>query len=129
MTLDPGYGLAASGFGGVPPSPVGGELTLTGTPPVAALPGIATQRFLAATNASVGSVVQADVNGAVVSVRIVGAVTHVPDRDRQRRRADRGPRPPAGRADQQLAVRRPAGPVVAGDRWTGGPGGTGRAGR
>ena len=45
---------------------------------MAALPGIATQRFLAATNASVGSVVQADVNGAVLSVRIVGAVTTFP---------------------------------------------------
>ncbi|MGH3288770.1 MAG: hypothetical protein ACRDPD_29515, partial [Streptosporangiaceae bacterium] len=77
VTLDPGYGLAA-GVAGVPPSPVGGELTLTGTPPVAVLPGIATQRYLAATNASVGSVVQADVNGAVLSVRIVGQVTTFP---------------------------------------------------
>jgi hypothetical protein len=77
VTLDPGYGLA-QGVAGVPPSPLGGELTLTGTPPVAALPGIATQRFLAATSASVGSVVQADVNGAVLSVRIVGQVTTFP---------------------------------------------------
>jgi hypothetical protein len=77
VTLDPGYGLAQA-VGGVPPSPVGGELTLTGTPPVAALPGIATQRFLAATSASVGSVVQADVNGGVLSVRIVGQVTTFP---------------------------------------------------
>ena len=78
VTLDPGYGLAPSDFAGVPPSPVGGELTLTGTPPVAALPGIATQRFLAASNASVGSVVQANVNGAVLSVKIVGEVTTFP---------------------------------------------------
>jgi len=77
VTLDPGYGLAQAAAG-VPPSPVGGELTLTGTPPVAALPGIATQRFLAATSASVGSVVQADVNGGVLSVRIVGQVTTFP---------------------------------------------------
>jgi ABC-type lipoprotein release transport system permease subunit len=77
VTLDPGYGLAASGTS-APPSPVGGELTLTGTPPVAVLPGIATQQFLAAANASVGSVVQADVNGAVLSVRIVGQVTTFP---------------------------------------------------
>ena len=49
VTLDPGYGLA-QGVGGVPPSPLGGELTLTGTPPVAALPGIATRQFLAATH-------------------------------------------------------------------------------
>jgi hypothetical protein len=78
VTLDPGYGLAASGLAGVPPSPVLGELTLTGTPPVAALPGIATQRFLASTSTSVGSVVQADINGAVLSVRIVGVVTTFP---------------------------------------------------
>jgi FtsX-like permease family len=78
VTLDPGYGLAASGVFGVPPSPVLGELTLTGTPPVAALPGIATQRFLASTNTSVGSVVQANVNGAILSVKIVGAVTTFP---------------------------------------------------
>jgi hypothetical protein len=42
---------------------------------VAALPGIATQSFLAAASARVGSVVQADVNGAVLSVRIAGQVT------------------------------------------------------
>ncbi len=78
VTLDPGYGLAASGIPGAPPSPVGGELTLTGTPPIAVLPGIATQRFLAATNASVGSIVQADINGAVLSAKIIGEVTTFP---------------------------------------------------
>ena len=82
MTLDPGYGLAASGTS-APPSPVSGELTLTGTPPVTALPGIATQRFLAATNASVGSIVQADINGAVLSVKIVGKVTTFPTTSRR----------------------------------------------
>ena len=78
VTFDPGFGLAANGILGQPPSPVSGDLTLTGTPPVAPLPGIATQRFLAARNASVGSVVQADVNGAVISVKIVAAVTTFP---------------------------------------------------
>ena len=78
VTLDPGFGLASSGAPGQPPSPVSGELTLIGTPPVAALPAIATQRFLAASNASVGSVVQANVNGAVLSARIVGVVTTFP---------------------------------------------------
>jgi hypothetical protein len=77
VTLNPGYGLG-QGVDGLPPSPVGGELTLIGTPPVAVLPGIATQRFLAAASASVGSVVQVDVNGAVLSVRIVGQVTTFP---------------------------------------------------
>ena len=77
VTLDPGYGLG-KGVDGLPPTQVGGVLTLIGTPPVAALPGIATQRFLAATSASVGSVVQVDVNGAILSVRIVGQVTTFP---------------------------------------------------
>ena len=77
VTLDPGYGLAATGSS-APPFAVGGALTLTGSPPVAVLPAIATQAFLAATSASVGSVVQADVNGAVLSARIVGQVTTFP---------------------------------------------------
>jgi hypothetical protein len=78
VTLDTGYGLGLGPAPGAPPSPVGGELTLTGTPPAAVLPGIATQRFLAASNARVGSVVQENVNGAIVSVRIVGQVTTFP---------------------------------------------------
>jgi len=78
VTLDPGYGLSKGAVPGAPPSPVGGELTLTGTPPVAALPAIATRQFLAADNASVGSVVQADINGGVLSVKIVGEVTTFP---------------------------------------------------
>jgi FtsX-like permease family len=77
VTLDPGFGLAANPAG-APPSSVDGELTLTGTPPVTTLPAIATQRFLAATSSSVGSIVQADVNGAVLSVKIVGEVTTFP---------------------------------------------------
>jgi FtsX-like permease family len=78
VTFDPGFGLAANGFAGQPPSPVSGDLILTGMPPVALLPGIATRRFLAATNSSVGSVVQTDVNGAIISVKIVAAVTTFP---------------------------------------------------
>ncbi len=78
VTLSPGYGLAASGVPGVPPSPVGGELALTGTPPVAVLPGLATQRFLAASNTKVGSIVQTNINGAIISVRIAAAVATFP---------------------------------------------------
>ena len=78
VTFDPGYGLASSGVPGEPPSPVSGQLTLTGTPPIAVIPGVATQSFLAATNANVGSVVQADINGAVLSVKIVGQVRTFP---------------------------------------------------
>jgi hypothetical protein len=78
VTFNPGYGQAASFYPGVPPSPVGAELTLTGTPAVAALPGLATQAFLAASNASVGSVVQANVNGTILSVKIAAAVATFP---------------------------------------------------
>jgi FtsX-like permease family protein len=78
VTLSPGYGLAASGVQGVPPSPIGGELALTGTPPLAVLPGLATQRFLAASNTRVGSLVQTNINGAIISVRIVAAVATFP---------------------------------------------------
>jgi len=78
VTLNPGYGLAASGVPGVPPSSVSGELTLTGTAPLAILPGLATQRFLAATSTRVGSIVQTNINGAIFSVRIVAAVATFP---------------------------------------------------
>ena len=78
MTFSPGYGLAASGVGGAPPSPVGGQLQLTSAPPATAIPGLATQRYLAASNTSVGSTVQTNVNGAVISVKIVAAVTTFP---------------------------------------------------
>ena len=70
--------MALSGFAGTPNIPVSGDLTLTGTPPIAPLPGIATHSFLAASNTSVGSVVQADVDGAIISVKIVAAVTTYP---------------------------------------------------
>ena len=78
VTFGPGYGLAASGVGGAPPSPVGGQLQLTSAPPATAIPGLATQRYLAASNTSVGSTVQTNVNGAVISVKIVAAVTTFP---------------------------------------------------
>jgi hypothetical protein len=78
LTLSPGYGLAASGFPGVPPSPVGGELALIGTPPVTPLPGLATRSFLAGLNESVGSVVQTNINGLIVPVKVVAAVASFP---------------------------------------------------
>jgi ABC-type antimicrobial peptide transport system permease subunit len=78
VTFNPGYGLAASGFGNVPPSPIGAELTMTSAPPVTVIPGLATQRYLAASNASVGSTVQTNINGAIISVKIVAAVTTFP---------------------------------------------------
>ncbi len=78
VTFDPGYGLAASGISGVPPSSVFGQLQLTATGATAAIPGVATRGFLAANNASVGSTVHVDVNGAIVGVRIVAAMTTFP---------------------------------------------------
>jgi len=78
VTFDPGYGMAA-GAAGVPPSSVFGQLALTAAAPgPAAVPGLATQRFLAASNASVGSIVRADINGTIISVKVVAAVPTFP---------------------------------------------------
>ena len=78
VTFDPGYGLAGSGIAGVPPSPVYGQLQLTAAPPVTAIPGLATQRFLTASNAAVGSTVQTNIDGAIISVKIVAALATFP---------------------------------------------------
>ncbi len=78
VTFSPGYGQAASGFPGFPPTSVGGQLELSSAPPALVIPGLATRGFLAASNASVGSTVQTDINGATISVRIVAAVTTFP---------------------------------------------------
>ena len=73
VTFSPGYGLAAGGT----PGTLSGQLTLTPQAP-AVLPGLATQRYLTASNANVGSTVQTFINGTTVSVRIVAAVTNFP---------------------------------------------------
>ncbi|MBV9095316.1 MAG: hypothetical protein JO132_15805 [Streptosporangiaceae bacterium] len=78
VTFDPGYGIAAGGLPGAPPTLLSGQLALSARPPVTVLPGLATQGFLAAASARVGSVVQADINGAVIGVRIVAAVASFP---------------------------------------------------
>ena len=70
MTFSPGYGQASSGLPGFPPTSVNGRLELSSAPPALVIPGLATHRFLAASNASVGSTVQANINGATVGVRI-----------------------------------------------------------
>lgn len=77
VTFQPGYGLAASGVFGSPPTTVGGQLALTPSAP-GVIPGIATQRFLASNHASVGSTVQTNLGGAIVIVRIVAAVSAFP---------------------------------------------------
>jgi hypothetical protein len=73
VTFSPGYGLAAGGTPGTVP----GQLTLTPQAP-AVLPGLATQRYLTASNANVGSTVQTFFNGTILSVRIVAAVSNFP---------------------------------------------------
>jgi hypothetical protein len=77
VTFQPGYGLGASGYFGVPPSPVDGQLTLSPAVPVV-IPGLATQRFLDASNTSVGATVQTNLDGAIVPVKIVAAVSTFP---------------------------------------------------
>jgi ABC-type antimicrobial peptide transport system permease subunit len=78
VTFNPGYGLAASGIAGAPPTAVAASVELTVAAPVTAIPGVATQGYLTASNTRVGSTVQADVNGAIVSVKIVAAMAAFP---------------------------------------------------
>ena len=83
VTFDSGYGLGFNGFHGrppvpIPPTPLAGQLTLAPRSAVTALPGLATRAFLAASDARVGSVVQATIGGTVIGVRIVAAATAFP---------------------------------------------------
>jgi hypothetical protein len=77
VTFSPGYGLAASDFPGAAPSDVSGQLALTPAAP-AVIPGLATQRFLAASNTKVGSTVLTNIDGATVSVKIMAAMSSFP---------------------------------------------------
>jgi len=77
VTFSPGYGTEASGYAGLPPTSVSGQLALTPQAPVV-LPGLATQDFLRTSNTSVGSTVQTSIAGAMVSVKIVAAVSSFP---------------------------------------------------
>jgi hypothetical protein len=78
VTFSPGYGLSASGIPGVAPTSVDGQLQLSSAPSATVIPGLATERYLAASNTSVGSTVQTNVNGAIISVKIVAAVATFP---------------------------------------------------
>jgi FtsX-like permease family len=78
VRFGPGYGQAESGVIGVPPSLIQAQLALTAAPRVTAIPGLATRRFLAASQTSVGSTVQTHVNGTVIGVKIVAAVATFP---------------------------------------------------
>jgi hypothetical protein len=79
VTFRPGYGQAAGDNSAAPVLPIGGQLTLTAAGPARALiPGLATRGYLAATHTGVGSTVQASVNGASLTVKIVGEVASFP---------------------------------------------------
>ena len=54
-----------------------GQLTLTPAAP-GVIPGVATQRFLSASNSRVGATVQTNLDGAIVPVKIVAAVSTFP---------------------------------------------------
>src|SRR6202012_138827 len=77
-TFTPGHGLAWSALAGVPPSPMFGQPKLPATRPPGAITGIATSRFLATNHVSAGSTVQTIVDGAVISVKIVAAMSSFP---------------------------------------------------
>lgn len=79
VSFDPGYGLSASGVPSVPPLPVRGQISLSATARLpAAIPGIATSGFLAASHLHPGSTVEVPIGGVTVSVRIAAVVTSFP---------------------------------------------------
>ncbi|HEY9241759.1 MAG TPA: FtsX-like permease family protein, partial [Streptosporangiaceae bacterium] len=102
-----------------PPVPVFGQLTLTATAPTAtAIPAIATQSFLDASNTGVGATVDDSMNGLTVAVHIVAAVPSFPTV------------PAAGAlivdlaAVQQALLSRGLPPVPVTSWWLATPGGT-----
>ncbi len=79
LSFTPGYGQALPANPGQPLLPIFSQLTLTAaTPTAAAIPAIATQSFLAASNTGVGATVDDNVNGLTVAVHIVAAVHSFP---------------------------------------------------
>ena len=79
LSFIPGYGQALPANPGQPPLPIFGQLTLTAAvPTAAAIPAIATQSFLAASNTGVGATVDDSVDGLTVAVHIVAAVHSFP---------------------------------------------------
>jgi len=78
VTFATGYGQDSGAITGAPAGPIEAQLTLTVPVRGTVVPGLATQRFLAATNASVGSTVQTSINGATIGVHIVAALATFP---------------------------------------------------
>jgi FtsX-like permease family protein len=81
LSFDTGFGrgVASGPEATRSPQPLDGQITLTAAPPrLTAIPGLATQAFLDAAPARVGSTVTATLEGVAVPVRIVGAVSAFP---------------------------------------------------
>jgi hypothetical protein len=79
LSFTPGYGQALPANLGQPPLPIFGQVTLTAAKPTAAaIPAIATQSFLSASDTGVGATVDDSVNGLTVAVHIVAAVHSFP---------------------------------------------------
>jgi hypothetical protein len=79
LSFTPGYGQSLPTNPGQPPLPIFGQLTLSAVAPTAAaIPAIATESFLAASNTAVGATVDDSVNGLTVAVHIVAAVRSFP---------------------------------------------------
>jgi ABC-type antimicrobial peptide transport system permease subunit len=78
ITFGTGYGLSANKDN--PPTPVAGQLTQTSVPPgySPVIPGIATKAFLTASGSHVGATVPTTLNGLLVDVHIVAAVSMFP---------------------------------------------------
>ncbi|HEY2523108.1 MAG TPA: FtsX-like permease family protein [Streptosporangiaceae bacterium] len=75
VSFGSGYGQGA----GLSPVPITGTVSLTAPLPVAgAVPGLATKAFLTASKSRVGSVVEANLAGITVGVKIVAAVSSWP---------------------------------------------------
>jgi FtsX-like permease family len=79
LSFDPGYGQAAPGRAGEPPSPVSGQITLlAGGMGARTLTAIATTAFLHSSSTSVGADVQTAIDGVTVPVKIVASVATFP---------------------------------------------------
>lgn len=77
LSFGPGHGMASLAPG-APVEPVPADLTVTAGAAAAVIPGIATQAFLDATSATVGSVIPITIGGATIPVRIAAAVATFP---------------------------------------------------
>jgi ABC-type antimicrobial peptide transport system permease subunit len=79
VTFTAGYGQIYGDSAEAPTLPVTGQLTLTAARPSATpITGLATQGYLTASHTTVGTTVQASVNGTSLAVKIVGTMASFP---------------------------------------------------